>query len=103
MEDRKVVTMQGHMDMVPQKAKDSKHDFLNDPIETWIDGEWVKTKGTTLGADDGMAVAAIMAVMEDDTIPHGPIEGSLLLTRNDNVWRRPYGYRYAQGRDPSQS
>ena len=55
MEDRKIVTMQGHMDMVPQKAKDSKHDFLNDPIETWIDGEWVKTKGTTLGADDGMA------------------------------------------------
>ena len=74
MEDRKLVTMQGHMDMVPQKAKDSKHDFLNDPIETWIDGEWVKTKGTTLGADDGMAVAAIMAVMEDDTIPHARME-----------------------------
>lgn len=86
MEDRKIVTMQGHMDMVPQKAKDSKHDFLNDPIETWIDGEWVKTKGTTLGADDGMAVAAIMAVMEDDTIPHGPIEGFITADEETTMY-----------------
>ncbi len=75
MENCKVVTLQAHMDMVPQKANDSKHDFETDPIETWIDGEWVKAKGTTLGADDGMGVAAIMAVMEDDTLKHGPLEG----------------------------
>ena len=75
MEDCKVVTLQGHMDMVPQKAADSTHDFENDPIQTYIDGEWVKAKGTTLGADDGMAVATIMAIMEDNTLKHGPLEG----------------------------
>lgn len=75
MEDCKVVTLQGHMDMVPQKAADSAHDFENDPIQTYIDGEWVKAKGTTLGADDGMAVATIMAIMEDNTLKHGPLEG----------------------------
>ena len=75
MENSKYVTLQGHMDKVPQKAKDSTHNFETDPIETFIDGEWVKAKGTTLGADDGMAVATIMAVMEDNTLKHGPIEG----------------------------
>ena len=75
MEDCKIVTLQGHMDMVPQKTSDSNHNFETDPIETWIDGEWVKAKKTTLGADDGMAVATIMAIMEDDTIKHGPLEG----------------------------
>lgn len=75
MEDCKVVTLQGHMDMVPQKAADSAHNFETDPIETYIDGEWVKAKGTTLGADDGMAVATIMAIMEDNTLRHGPLEG----------------------------
>lgn len=75
MEDRKYITLQGHMDMVPQKEKDSPHNFETDPIQTYIDGEWVKAKGTTLGADDGMAVATIMAVMEDDSLLHGPIEG----------------------------
>ena len=54
MENRKGVIMQAHMDMVPQKSKDSAHNFETDPIETWIDGEWVKAKGTTLGADNGM-------------------------------------------------
>ncbi len=75
MEDCKIVTLQAHMDMVPQKAKDSDHNFETDPIQTWIDGEWLKAKGTTLGADDGMGVAAIMAVMEDKTLKHGPLEG----------------------------
>lgn len=75
MENMKCVTLQGHMDMVPQAAKDSTHNFETDPIETYIDGEWVRAKGTTLGADDGMAVATIMAVMEDDSLRHGPIEG----------------------------
>ncbi|EJX08483.1 aminoacyl-histidine dipeptidase [gut metagenome] len=75
MEDCKVVTLQGHMDMVPQKTNESNHNFETDPIETYIDGEWVKAKGTTLGADDGMAVATIMAIMEDNTLKHGPLEG----------------------------
>lgn len=75
MEDCKIVTLQGHMDMVPQKAADSNHNFETDPIETYIDGEWVRAKGTTLGADDGMAVATIMAIMEDNTLKHGPLEG----------------------------
>ncbi len=75
MEDCKTITLQGHMDMVPQKLASSPHNFETDPIETYIDGEWVKAKGTTLGADDGMAVATIMAIMEDNTLKHGPLEG----------------------------
>ena len=74
MEDRKMVTLQGHTDMVPQKTPDSPHNFETDPIETWIDGDWVRARNTTLGADDGMAIATIMAIFEDDTIPHGPLE-----------------------------
>jgi len=83
MENRKCVTLQAHMDMVPQKTPDSKHNFETDPIETWIDGEWVKAKGTTLGSDDGIGVAAIMAVMEDKTLKHGPVEG--LITRDEET------------------
>ena len=75
MEDRKTVTLQAHMDMVPQKTKESTHNFETDPIDTYVDGEWVKARGTTLGSDDGMGVAAIMAVMEDGTLRHGPLEG----------------------------
>ena len=83
MENRKGVILQAHMDMVPQKSKDSKHDFVNDPIETYIDGEWVKAKNTTLGADDGIGVAAIMAVMEDKSLVHGPIEA--LITADEET------------------
>ena len=83
MENRKCITMQAHMDMVPQKTPESTHNFETDPIETWIDGEWVKAKGTTLGADDGLGVAAIMAVMEDKTLKHGPVEG--LITRDEET------------------
>lgn len=74
MENRKTVVMQAHMDMVPQKLVDSNHNFETDPIETYIDGDWVKAKGTTLGADNGLGMAAIMAALEDDTLVHGPIE-----------------------------
>ncbi len=74
MEDCKVVTLQGHIDMVPQKTPDSPHNFETDPIETWIDGDWVRARNTTLGADDGMAIATIMAIFEDDTLCHGPLE-----------------------------
>ena len=74
MEDRKMVTMEAHMDMVPQKLPDSPHDFLTDPIQTYIDGDWVKAKGTTLGADDGMGIATAMAIFEDKSLKHGPLE-----------------------------
>ena len=71
------------MDMVPQKAPESHHNFETDPIETHIDGEWVKANNTTLGADNGMGVAAIMAVMEDKEMKHGPIEG--LITADEET------------------
>ena len=73
MEDCKTVILQAHMDMVPQKNKETVHDFVNDPLQPYVDGEWVKAKGTTLGSDNGMGVAAIMAVMEDKTLKHGPL------------------------------
>ncbi|WP_321333133.1 aminoacyl-histidine dipeptidase [uncultured Bacteroides sp.] len=83
MENRKGVILQAHMDMVPQKNNDTVHDFEKDPIETFIDGDWVKAKGTTLGADDGLGVAAIMAVLEDKTLKHGPIEA--LITKDEET------------------
>ena len=83
MENRKGVILQAHMDMVPQKTPESKHNFETDPIESWIDGEWVKAKGTTLGADNGLGVAAIMAVMEDKTLKHGPIDA--LITADEET------------------
>ncbi len=86
MEDRKYVTLQGHMDMVPQKEKDSTHVFETDPIETYIDGDWVKAKGTTLGSDDGMAVATIMAIMEDNTLKHGPVEGFITADEETTMY-----------------
>jgi len=86
MENRKVVTLQGHMDMVPQKTADSPHNFETDPIRTYIDGEWVKAEGTTLGADDGMAVATIMAIMEDDTLRHGPLEGFITTDEETTMY-----------------
>ena len=83
MEDRKGVILQAHMDMVPQKSPDSKHNFETDPIEPWIDGEWVKATGTTLGADDGLGVATIMSIMEDKTLCHGPIDA--LITADEET------------------
>lgn len=79
MENRKTATLQAHMDMVPQKSEDSTHNFETDPIETYIDGDWVKAKGTTLGSDDGMGVAAIMAVMANKSLVHGPLEALLTV------------------------
>ncbi len=83
MEGRKGIIMQAHMDMVPQKAPDSKHNFETDPIETYIEDGWVKAKGTTLGADNGLGVAAILAVMEDKTLKHGPVEA--LITADEET------------------
>lgn len=82
-EGAKCAVLQAHMDMVPQKVDESNHNFETDPIETYIDGDWVKAKGTTLGSDDGMGVAAIMAVMESKDIKHGPLEA--LITADEET------------------
>ncbi len=74
MEDRKCVTLQSHVDMVHQKNNSTVFDFEKQGIEMFVDGDWVKAKGTTLGADNGMGVAAIMALLESTTIPHPPLE-----------------------------
>jgi len=74
MQDRMGVVLQGHLDMVPQKNSDVEHDFIKDPIQPYIDGEWVTARGTTLGADNGMGVAAAMAVLQSKEIQHGPVE-----------------------------
>ncbi len=71
-ENKKPVVMQGHMDMVPQS--DGDFDFERQPIEAYVDGEWVTANGTTLGADNGMGVAAAMTVLQSDDLEHGPIE-----------------------------
>lgn len=83
MENRKGVILQAHMDMVPQKTPESTHDFVTDPIQPWIDGEWVKAKGTTLGADNGLGVAAILSVMEAKDLKHGPVEA--LITADEET------------------
>lgn len=74
MENRKGIIFQGHLDMVPQKNSDKQHDFEKDPIDAYIDGEWVKARGTTLGADNGIGVAAALAILESKDLVHGPVE-----------------------------
>ncbi|MCQ2308816.1 MAG: aminoacyl-histidine dipeptidase [Bacteroidales bacterium] len=74
MEDRQTIILQAHMDMVCEKNGDCAHDFLNDPIEAVLKGEWLHANGTTLGADDGIGVAAALAVIADPTVKHGPLE-----------------------------
>lgn len=73
-ENAPTIILQGHQDMVAEKRGDSNHDFFNDPIETIVEGDWVKANGTTLGADNGLGCATGMAVLLDDTLVHGPIE-----------------------------
>ena len=84
MENKPGIILQAHMDMVPQKSPESTHNCETDPLQTYIDDEgWVRAKGTTLGADNGLGVAAIMAVMEDKTLKHGPVEG--LITADEET------------------
>ena len=83
MEDRKGIILQAHIDMVPQKNADTKHDFEKDPIDAYIDGDWVTARGTTLGSDNGMGVAAAMSVIEAKDIEHGPIE--VLITMDEET------------------
>lgn len=74
MEDRETTVLQGHLDMVAQKNENTEHDFTKDSITTEIIDGWVTAKGTTLGADNGIGVAAALAVLEDNSIQHGPLE-----------------------------
>lgn len=74
MEDRQTVLLQSHVDMVHQKNADSTFDFATQGIDMYIDGDWVKARGTTLGADNGIGVAAMMALLESKDIPHPPLE-----------------------------
>lgn len=73
-ENLKTVVLQSHMDMVCEKNKDTEHNFETDPIQTYVDGEWLRAKGTTLGADNGIGIATQLAVLASEDIEHGPIQ-----------------------------
>lgn len=83
LEGRKGIILQAHMDMVPQKIPDSTHNFETDPITTVVKGDWLYADDTTLGADNGLGVAAIMAIMEDCSLQHGPLEA--LITADEET------------------
>lgn len=93
MENRKTLVLQSHMDMVCEKNADVQFDFQKDAIQTYVDGEWMKARGTTLGADDGIGVAMEMAILESTDIVHGPIE--CLFTRDEET-----GLTGAEGMKP---
>ena len=80
------VVLQGHLDMVAEKNSDIAHDFDKDPIQPYIDGDWVKAKGTTLGSDNGIGVAAALAVMESNDIEHGPVEALFTLDEETGLF-----------------
>lgn len=92
MEDRKTVTLQSHLDMVPQKNAAVRHDFTTDPIDAYIEGEWVTARETTLGADDGMGVALAMAVLAAKDLRHGPIE-ALFTVDEEEAMDGAFGLR----------
>lgn len=74
MENRQKVVLQAHLDMVHQKNNDTDFDFSSQGIDMYVDGDWVRAKGTTLGADNGLGVASMMAILESDSIEHPAIE-----------------------------
>lgn len=80
---RKKIILQAHMDMVPSKTKESQHNFLNDPIDAYIDGEWVTANQTTLGADNGMGVAMALAILKSNTLKHNDLE--VLITTDEEA------------------
>ena len=82
-ENAPTVVLQGHVDMVCEKNSDVEFDFMNDPIQVEVDGDWVRAKGTTLGADNGIGVATAMAVADDPEVVHGPLE--LLMTIDEET------------------
>lgn len=83
MENRKTVVIQAHLDMVPQKNADKVHDFTKNPIEAYVDGDWVTANGTTLGADNGIGMASALAILGSTEIKHGPLE--VLLTVDEEA------------------
>ncbi len=83
MENRQTIVLQSHMDMVCEKNRDVEFDFSKDAIQTYVDGEWMKARGTTLGADDGIGVAMEMAILEATDIEHGPLE--CVFTRDEET------------------
>lgn len=84
-ENAPVVILQGHQDMVAEKLPEVKHDFLTDPIETVVDGDWVRAKGTTLGADNGLGCATAMAALVDPDLVHGPLETLLTVDEEQGL------------------
>ena len=85
MKNRRTVVIQAHLDMVPQKNNDKVFDFEKDPIEAYVDGEWVTANGTTLGADNGIGAAAILAVLESKDLAHGAIEALFTATEETGM------------------
>ena len=86
LENHPGVILQAHLDMVPQKNADVAHDFEKDPIDAYIDGEWVTARGTTLGADDGIGVAAAMAVLADKSLVHPPVEAFFTIDEETGMY-----------------
>ena len=82
-EDEPTVILQGHMDMVCVKTAESKHDFLTEPLDIYVEDGFLKARGTSLGGDDGIALAMALAILEDDTISHPPLEA--LFTTEEEV------------------
>ncbi|MDD6952851.1 MAG: aminoacyl-histidine dipeptidase [Prevotella sp.] len=82
-ENRATTILQSHMDMVCDKLVDVDIDFYNDPIQSYVDGDWMRAKGTTLGADDGIGDAIELAILDSDDIEHGPIE--CVFTRDEET------------------
>ena len=85
METHTPVALQAHLDMVPQANADTPHDFTRDAISPWIDGDWVKAQGTTLGADNGIGLASCLAVLESDDLAHPPLEVLLTMTEETGM------------------
>ncbi|MGX2950531.1 aminoacyl-histidine dipeptidase [Ursidibacter sp. B-7004-1] len=85
MENRQGIAIQAHLDMVPQANEGTQHDFTKDPIQPYIDGEWVKAKGTTLGADNGIGLASCLAVLDADDLVHPDIEVLLTMTEESGM------------------
>jgi len=83
-ESSPVLIMQGHIDMVCDKNEDTEHDFLTEPLEIYIDGDDIKARGTTLGADNGIAAAYMLALLDAEDIAHPPLE--CIFTVEKSVW-----------------
>lgn len=79
------IVLQGHLDMVAQAASGSAHDFTRDSLDTYLEDGWLKARGTTLGADNGLGVAAALAVLEDDELVHGPLEALFTLEEETSM------------------